>query len=72
MGDVRHRIGLGTVGGSSLSGKNNIASGALLDTSAILTADNTFIKASTTISTADASFLFTADSTRFNASGTIY
>ena len=24
MGDIRHRIGLGTVGGSSLTGKNDV------------------------------------------------
>jgi hypothetical protein len=53
MGDIRHRIGLGTVGGSSLSGKNNIAQGGILVRDNLFTADNTTIRASSTIRTAD-------------------
>lgn len=53
MGEVRHRIGLGTVGGSSLSGKNNISQGGVLVREDVFTADNTTIRASSRIRTAD-------------------
>jgi len=53
MGDIRHRIGLGTVGGSSLSGKNNITQGGELVQDELFTADNTVIRASSRIRTAD-------------------
>jgi len=55
MGDIRHRIGLGTVGspGSSLSGKNNISTGGDVSLSPPFTFDSTVIKFDSTIRTFD-------------------
>lgn len=72
MADVKHRIGVGShipweYGGDG----NDIDYEPPVSTVDMLTADRTDLTADSKIRTADESYLFTADSTRFGASSTI-
>lgn len=71
MANVKHRIGLGTVG-NAIPNQNDITAKKPVETEAILTADRTNFTADSTVKTADGSYPFTADSTRFNADGTTF
>lgn len=54
MGDVKYRIGLGTVGGGSLTGKNDVNQPRPVDEQDIMTADAvTRYKADSKFYTAD-------------------
>ncbi|AGO49138.1 structural protein [Cellulophaga phage phi39:1] len=67
MGSVRHRIGVG-VNKSGGTGKGgDVTAPSPVDVRDILTADTTKITADSTNNTADGGFIFSADSTRFNA-----
>ncbi len=70
MSNVRHRLGLGTVG-NALAGKNDINAAAPLNTAKILTADSDKLTADSTVYYASGVYPFTADSTRHTADATI-
>ncbi len=70
MADVRHRIGLGTVG-TSITGKNDINAVTPVTTTDVLTADSTKVTADSTLVDATGQYYFSADSKRFSADSTL-